>query len=520
MRRLPLLIALAAGAAVGVAAVRAQIAPPSAASAPPEGAPEPGFVEEKIRIPIFGRVKVYRPEPVQRTQGVVLFVSGDGGWKLGVVEMARRIAPRAIVVGLPLPAWKKVAEKTRDACWYPAGDLESTAQTVEKIYHLPRYLRPILVGFSSGATAVYGALAQAPADTFAGAVSLGFCPDLGVARLWCAHDDWKPDYDPKKKITWLLARRDLAPRPDGTPRWTILQGTADRVCDPEGAAAFASKIPAARLVALPRVGHGFGVTRNWAEAYDQAIAAFTEPETAWDPLPEEKRRIVLTRAPEEIRRRLEGLDLPLEVEWPAQARAALIFVSGDGGWAELDRRVATSLAGRGVAVVGWNSLHYFWQAKTPDRFRADLDRVVGALPEEVPLFAGGYSFGAEVVPATVASARAAGDPQPLSRVKGLVLIAPGPYAAFEVSPLDWLRTSEPETEHSVRKSLLSLEGLPVLCLEPGDGAASGCPDGAVRGLTRVQMHGGHHFAGDYEALADRALSFLEAAAPAPAAVEN
>src|SRR6266705_454403 len=53
---------------------------PSGGSAPPPAA----YVEEKITIPTFGRVRVYRPEPLRRARGVVLFVSGDGGWKLGV----------------------------------------------------------------------------------------------------------------------------------------------------------------------------------------------------------------------------------------------------------------------------------------------------------------------------------------------------------------------------------------------------------------------------------------------------
>jgi type IV secretory pathway VirJ component len=504
----------AAGAAALLAA--ATLAPPCAVAAPPEiqqeqTAPPPGYVEEKITIPLFGRVKAYRPEPLQKTQGVVLFVSGDGGWKLGVVDMARRSADRAIVVGLSFPAWKKVTEISREKCWLPAGDLESTAQTVEKIYKLPRYLKPILVGFSSGATVVYGALAQAPDDTFAGAISLGFCNDVEVARPWCPHGDWRPEYGAKKRVTLLPPRPDLAPRPDDRPRWTILQGTVDKVCDLKAATEFAGSIPAGRVVSLPGVGHGFSVERNWGDAYDKAIADLLEPVTAWDPLPEEGRHVVRNVGPKEIRQRLEALDLPLEVQWPAGARQALIFVSGDGGWAELDQRVAAGLTARGIAVIGWNALRYFWQPKTPGGFRADLARVLEALPEDVQVLAGGYSFGAEVVPAALVKVGRL-DP-PLSRIAGLVLIAPGPYAAFEVSPLDWLRTSEPETEHSVPKALTGLEGLPLLCLEPSDHAALGCPDEGLRGLTRVILPGGHHFSGDYEALAGRIIDFLKAAAP-------
>ena len=127
--------------------------------------PCPGCVEESIKVPLLGKVSVYRPETVRNARGVVLFISGDGGWNLGVVDMARRSGPHAVVVGISMRYWQKLTERKPSSCWYPAGELESIAQAVEKAYNLPRYVKPILVGYSSGATVVYGALAQAPPDT-------------------------------------------------------------------------------------------------------------------------------------------------------------------------------------------------------------------------------------------------------------------------------------------------------------------------------------------------------------------
>jgi type IV secretory pathway VirJ component len=488
----------------------------------PAGATEPaaaGWVEETVGVPILGKVRVYRPEPASAARGVVLFVSGDGGWNLGVIDMARRAAPQALVAGLSLPAWRKAAEKEGGGrCWFPAGDLETIAQTVEKTFGLPRYIKPILVGYSSGATLVYGALAQAP-DAFAGAVSLGFCPDLEAARPLCAHGDWRPAYDAKKRTSLLPPRADLTPRGDGEARWTALQGQVDQVCDAAAVAAFVEQIPAARVVPLPKVGHGFSVPRNWGAAYDGAVEALLEPEAAWDrPAPEARGTASpggsSAGPPAATRERLDALDLPLEVEWPEGAEEALIFVSGDGGWAELDREVTTFLAGHGIAVVGWNTLRYFWQRRTPETFRADLARVIEALPGEMRVYAGGYSFGAEVLP--VALARDATPAHPagaaaagLSRIRGLVLLAPGPYAAFEVSPLDWIRSRERATRYPVRQALQEIAGLPVLCLEPSGHDGSGCPDGSVRGLERVALPGGHHFAGDFEGLSERVLKFLD-----------
>jgi type IV secretory pathway VirJ component len=477
----------------------------SAVSAAPT-APPRGTAEEKIRVPLFGEVSVYRPEPVQRARGVILFVSGDGGWNLGVVDMARRSAPRAIVVGLSMRAWQKAAEKSLGRCWYPAGELESIAQAVEKTYRLPRYVPPVLVGYSSGATVVYGVLAQAPDGTFAGAVSLGFCPDLEVARPLCGRESFKPEYDPKKRRSLLPARPDLGANPRGGPAWIALQGDIDQVCDPAGTRRFVEQIPAAKLVWLLKVGHGFSVPRRWGAEYDAAVESLLDPSGPWAEPP---RRVPASPPPEEIGRRLEALGLPLEVEWPEGAQEAIVFVSGDGGWAELDREVSAALVARGIAVVGWNSLRYFWSAKTPETFRADLARVVAALPDDVRLFAGGYSFGAEVVPAALAPG-GADLPAPLGRIGGLVLLAPGPFATFEVSPLDWIRTDDRASPYPVRGPLETGIGRPVLCLEPSSGEDSGCPSKPGPGVRRESLPGGHHFGGEFAALAGRMLEFLRA----------
>lgn len=476
-------------------------------AAPPASA---GCVEEAVTVPLFGRVSLYRPEPIEKTRGVILFVSGDGGWNLGVVDMARRAASGAMVVGLSMPAWRKAVEKQADRCWYPAGELESTAQAVEKIYRLPRYLKPILVGYSSGATVVYGALAQAPADAFAGALSLGFCPDVEVARPICPHAAWNPPYNPKKRTSLLPVKPDLAARRGGGARWTAMAGDVDQVCEPAAVKRFVAAIPAGRVVSLPKVGHGFSVPRNWGADYDAAVEALLEPVTAWDTLPDESRHVVPNRSPEEIRARMETLDLPLEIQWPDDARDVVFFVSGDGGWAELDQEVAAALAAHGVAVVGFNALRYFWSAKTPEGFGAELARVISILPENVRVFAGGYSFGAEVVAATMAraSSPAGGVASTLARISGLVLLGPGPWATFEVSPLDWIRAGEGPTDYPVREAIRSVGSLAVLCLESSQQGESGCPADPAPGLTRVMMPGGHHFAGDFGGVAARVLSFI------------
>jgi type IV secretory pathway VirJ component len=378
---------------------------------------------------------------------------------------------------------------------------------VEKIHKFPRYVHPILVGYSSGATVVYGALAQAPHGSFAGAVSLGFCPDLEVARPFCGRGDWKPSYNPKKHVTLLPTRPELPAEAGDAPSWIALQGQVDQVCSAKEVDRFVGEVPAGKVVRLPKVGHGFGVTRNWGEAFDAAVKSFLEPRSAWEPWQETERSKAPNLAPGEINRRLEALDLPLVVTWPESADDALIFLSGDGGWMELDQEVAAGLHDAGIAVIGWSTLRYFWRPRTPAEFREDLGRVVAALPPELAVFAGGYSFGAEVVPVSLGAPQALDGP--LSRIRGLALVAPGRYATFEVSPLDWLFASSSPTRYPVMSALQKESRLAVLCLEAAEGAGSGCPPSSGPNLTWIRLPGSHHFAGDYATLAAKIAEFIK-----------
>jgi type IV secretory pathway VirJ component len=72
-------------------------------------------------------------------------------------------------------------------------------------------------------------------------------------------------------------------------------------------------------------------------------------------------------------------DLPL-LEFPAAARNGLlaVFLSGDGGWADLDRQISGRLVAAGLPVIGWNCQKYFWTARTPEQAARDLERTLQA----------------------------------------------------------------------------------------------------------------------------------------------
>ena len=102
---------------------------------------------QTLDIEPFGKVWIYRTAP--HPQQVVLFVSGDGGWNLGVVQMARTIAEQgAVVVGIDIIHYLKYLESTKEQCYYPAGDLETLSKTVQQHLGIPDYIVPVLIGYS------------------------------------------------------------------------------------------------------------------------------------------------------------------------------------------------------------------------------------------------------------------------------------------------------------------------------------------------------------------------------------
>ncbi|HZR80480.1 MAG TPA: AcvB/VirJ family lysyl-phosphatidylglycerol hydrolase [Candidatus Binatia bacterium] len=203
---------------------------------------------------------------------------------------------------------------------------------------------------------------------------------------------------------------------------------------------------------------------------------------------------------ERLEAELDRLDLPLTYVWPASApRALVVFLSGDGGWAWLDDSVAHELAGRGIATIGWSSLKYFYAEREPVEVARDVDRVVAvASSSGLPVVLGGYSFGAEIAAVVVADWKA----RERARLAGVLLIAPGESASFQINPLDWVRSPEASADHRVDAALRTAAVPRVLCLSGVDDAEADCRKLAgIPGVEVVTLPGDHHFAHDAAAVA-------------------
>jgi type IV secretory pathway VirJ component len=448
-------------------------------------------ISESFTFGAAGRVVIYAPSGPPAS--VVLFVSGDGGWNQGVVSMAERLRGLgALVVGIDIRTLMRSLESSSARCAYPAGDLEELSRAVQVRWKLASYLPPILVGYSSGATLVYGALVSAPPETFAGAISLGFCPDLEIHKPLCRGRALESRPRPR------AAGVDLQPDLSLSVPWYVLQGDVDQVCDAPSTRAFAAKVPAAHLVWLPKVGHGFSVPRNWdaqlVEAYRSLAAARKDP-----PLSSAAR----------------PLALPLvEVEAapgaPSDQDLLAVILTGDGGWAALDKGVASALAARGIPVVGWNSLRYFWSPRTPEGAARDLDRLLRHyLPASGKrrVLLVGYSFGADVLPFLVNRL----PPETRARVAGVGLLGPDTQAAFEFHVTDWVGAAG-DRRYPTVPEVRRVQGLPVVCVQGAEESDSACRS-MPSWVRVVTVPGGHHYGGDYARLGADLLAGVEKPGP-------
>jgi type IV secretory pathway VirJ component len=202
-------------------------------------------------------------------------------------------------------------------------------------------------------------------------------------------------------------------------------------------------------------------------------------------------------------------DLPL-VEIPAAPASSptfAIFLTGDGGWATLDRGVTKELTKHGVSVVGMNMRAYLWRKRTPDQSGSDLIRIIRhyqTLWSKSRVAIVGYSRGADVAPFMVSRL-----PDDLRRQISLVaLLAFSNSTNFQFHFKDIIVESHRPSDLPTLPELERLRGMNILCVYGVDEKDSGCRDARPGLVKEVIRNGGHHFDDDFKAIGDIVFSAM------------
>ena len=203
---------------------------------------------------------------------------------------------------------------------------------------------------------------------------------------------------------------------------------------------------------------------------------------------------------------VRGLPL-IEVPALAAGNTLAIFLSGDGGWADLDKQVSAALAAHGIAVVGLNTRTYLGSKRTPDEAARDVSRLITHYMtswhrDRVAIV--GYSRGADIAP-FVASRLPA---ELRTRLSLVAMLGLAPFAGFQFHWGDMLHTVRRPGDPLTLPELERLRGVPMLCVYGLEEKQSGCRDAPDSLLKHYARGGAHHFDGDFHALADIIIAAL------------
>src|SRR5262249_51640837 len=141
--------------------------------------------------------------------------------------------------------------------------------------------------------------------------------------------------------------------------WTMLRSSASGGAERE-IQEFVTKTKNAELVATGSAPDGFADPKSWLPQFSEAYRKHAGSRNPGQP------------------GATQLSDLPL-IEINAKndkTDAFVLLVSGDGGWAGIDRDLGTFLSEDGLPVVGFDSLRYFWAKKTPEQTAKDLSLAI------------------------------------------------------------------------------------------------------------------------------------------------
>ncbi|MEP6882656.1 MAG: AcvB/VirJ family lysyl-phosphatidylglycerol hydrolase [Dokdonella sp.] len=415
---------------------------------------------------MFGQLHVHRPEA--RVDEVVMLLSDRDGFSARTDGLATALAEGgALVVGIDLPGYLKRLEAIGDSCSYPAAHFEELAHWFERHEGIVDYRQPLVVGDGSGATFAYAMAAQAPAGTFSGLITLGWdwtfrltesiCPgDVGAMTAKATDTGFAIVPVSELPLVWL-------PQPFAVG--ASLRGSShlfDRLVTAVKAL-FDLPIPADADVEISRT------LASWSKQENNAKAV----------------------VPEDL------ADLPLVEVEPAskQNRSIAVILTGDGGWAGLDKGVAAALAADGIRVVGLSTLKYFWEKRSPEQAASVLQRILTHYSQLFPdsrFVIVGYSFGASMVPLLINRL-----PSGLrQKVDSGIMISPDSEAAFEIHIGDWLGNTHDKDALPVLPDI-SRSTVPLVCIHGVDEDDSFCKPGLDAKLRVLTLPGGHHYDGNF-----------------------
>ena len=401
---------------------------------------------------------------------VVVLISDAGGWGANESTEAEKLASDGtIVIGIDFPSYMASLKKDDGDCIYMVSDIEALSQQVQRRAANSHFRHAIVAGVGEGGALALAIAAQSPAATIGETLVVDPAAGIPLTRQLCT---------PANKVT--TGER-------------MIYGLTDGPLPDPITVIFTKNAPADGRdhVAALKKAHA---DINVSDTQDDAQTALSQALSL---------HIAAKLAKE------TPLDLPINIlpAKPALNTMAVIY-SGDGGWRDIDKQVGTALQEQGIPVVGVDSLRYFWSERQPAETAGDLTKIIEFYRtewnvEHVILI--GYSFGADVLPATYNALNAADK----ALIPQMTLMALSHQVDYEVSVMGWLGASQSVGSGDPVNDLKSIDPKIVQCIYGTDDEEDACPVLKASGAEIIPIDGGHHFDGDYANLAGRIIDGLK-----------
>jgi type IV secretory pathway VirJ component len=446
----------------------------------------PGVIKDSLNIQPFGTVYLFIPDKTP-PESVIILISGDGGFRYGVVRFSEHFAlQNSLVIGVNIRKYYAELKSRKEQCYHIVSDFVTLASSVEKKYKLPEYQEPVLMGYSSGATLVYAILAQSRPHTFKGGISLGFCPDVELPKHFCELNGLKQhpiidgnsfDLDPDSRL--------------GDP-WIVLQGRLDKICDFQKTAEFIQLSSDAELIELENVGHGFTKWTDFMPQWDRALQSILaqKPDKPDDE----------NMAENEL---INKLPLTITPATKVSENTPMVFfISGDGGWYSFEQNLSGHLAEAGVPTVGLDAKKYFWNRRTPQESAQDIANILNHFSEiwkKNKILLMGYSQGAEILPFIYEQF----SQKIRNKVEQMILLSPNAYTDFEIHISNMIGIGNFENTYNVVQALKSISNLTRILIITGDEENSSLHDNlSDTGINFATVRGDHHYNNDSHEIFD------------------
>lgn len=394
----------------------------------------------------FGKIHLTRD--LNKVQRVFIFFSDSSGWGPISQKYADLLAQdETMVIGISTPDYLKVIMND-GACRYLVGEIVRLGQSVQSERGIPNFLPTILSGIGQGSL-----LARETFNQYANDFRGGLFLDI--------EDTDTPLQDLQLCPSPKDAQAKLSLSVSNHPGLKNLSSEI-KLQFPEGVQMHQSRIEE---------------TRSFIRAY---FPSFEPPQIQIYPL---------------------IFDIPRKIKYTT----GIIFISGDGGWAEIDDDISSYFKVKGYGVIGVDTLKFFWRKKNPTELDDLLRSImkIGRADYGMKNFLViGFSLGADVSPFMVSGL----DEEEKKYIRGLVLLNAAKSTDFEIHIADWLGVDSDVNELPLLPEMKNLH-TPLLCVLSDDQDDTVCKAGAVPGIVEV-WPGDHHYNGEYEKLARRIEKFL------------